>query len=149
MQSKNRLSVSALLLLCVGTACDQSHTLPALDPVTAVTARIYENEELGQVSVESVTVPDADIKEIADLVTPSGTPFEIHPEVHPHVADVFLKHKDGSDTKVSVYWTGHNPAAVSFDNQHFYLGGISEFPDGAVAILRLLNRVRREQSGHN
>ena len=110
-----------------------------LPPIARITARVHELAEFRLPAIESVSVPEDHLSSFAKLITPVGPcQLQIDTKMNYLVADVFVHHKDGTTSKLLVRWTGHNPAAISFDDNTYFSGGTDEFPDGATRILRLL-----------
>jgi hypothetical protein len=56
----------------------------------------------------------------------------------PHVADIFLYYADGKRKTLIVRWTGHNPAALSFDGLVYYWADDDGKNDGGLNLLRML-----------
>jgi hypothetical protein len=130
-----------LLIPVIGLCgCSRQPVPPALRPIAGISARVYAVPELGFSAIDSVEVPPDNLRAFAVLITPTAPCVqEIDPKMHYHVADVLVRHPDGSTTTLLVRWTGHGPAAVSIDGRQYYYGGSDPFPDGATRIVRLLN----------
>ncbi len=119
--------------------CFASKTIPTIEPVSRISARIYSVPELGISPVNNVDVPKDQMPSFLLLITPTKLcNNQIKKEMHYHVADVYIHHTDGTITTLCVRWMGHNPAAVSLDDRVYYWGCIDGFPDGAFRIIRLL-----------
>ena len=119
--------------------CHQEETTPVFAPIARITARLHSIPEIRISGIETVEVPENELSTFAKLITPVGPcTQQIKPRIHYLVADVVIDHIDGSMSNLIVRWTGHNPAAVSFDGIKYYYGGLDEFPDGATRIIRLL-----------
>lgn len=135
--------IVAIVLLLLG--CSKSP--PAIKPVVGITARLQKSAEFDYLDSETlIKVPPAEVAGFVKLVTPTFTPFDVYSdEMHYKVAEVYLEHEGGETTTVTVRWTGHNPPAVSVDDQNYFNGGDAVFPDGAINIVRLLNQYLFEQ----
>jgi hypothetical protein len=134
-----RVLLLLIPILCLG-GCSREPAIPKLRPIAKISARVYAVPDLSFSAIDSVEVPEAQLSPFARLITPTKPCVqEIKREMHYHVADVFVQHTDGTTTTLHVRWTGHNPAAISLDDRHYYYGGTDDFPDGATRIVRLLN----------
>lgn len=125
--------------------------IPVLHPISKITAVVHAVPGFSVVAINSVEVPQSQLSSFARLITPMEPCLQkIHPDEHHHVADVYVEHIDGTQTKLIVRWTGHGPAAVSLDGRYYYYGGSDEFPDGATSILRLLSEYnyKSQHSSH-
>ena len=141
-----RLSILLISFVCL-SGCNRQPATPILRPISKISARVYAVPELGLSAINSVDVPEAQVSIFARLITPTEPCVQaIRREMHFHVADVFVQHKDGSTTTLLVRWTGHNPAAISLDDRDYFYGGSDLFPDGATRILRLLHKYHKRPS---
>ena len=134
-----RLPMLLIPLVCLGGCSRQPEPPPKLRPIAGISARIHAVPEWSNPPIDSVEVPQEEVPAFAVLITPTEPCVQtIDPKMHYHVADVVVRHPDGSTTSLIVRWTGHNPAAVSLDGREYYYGGSDNFPDGATRIVRLL-----------
>jgi hypothetical protein len=134
-----RLLMLLIPVVCLGGCSRQPGPPPKLPPITGISARIHAVPETSFEAIDSVEVPQEVVPAFAVLITPTEPCVQtIDPKMHYHVADVVVRHPDGSTTSLIVRWTGHNPAAVSLDGREYYYGGSDDFPDGATRIVRLL-----------
>ncbi len=141
--------MTRLLLLLVSVAgvsgCSRQPPTPKLPPIAKISAKVHAVPELGFSAIDHVEVPQEHISEFATLITPTTPCVQtIDRTMRYHVADVVVQHEDGSTTKLVVRWTGHNPAAISLDDSHYFYGGSDDFPDGATRIIRLLNQYQHQ-----
>jgi hypothetical protein len=134
-----RLPVLLISVVCLVGCSGQPAPPPKLRPISGISGRILTVPEFSFEARDSVEVPQEEVPAFAVLITPAKRCVQtIYPEEHHHVADVVVRHPDGSTTSLIVRWTGHNPAAVSLDGENYYYGGSDDFPDGATRIVRLL-----------
>jgi hypothetical protein len=134
-----RLPMLLIPVVCLGGCSGQPAPPPKLPPISGISGRILAVPEFSFEAIDSVEVPQEQVPAFAVLITPTEPCRQtIYPTEHYHVADVVLRHPDGSTTSLIVRWTGHNPAAVSLDGKNYYYGGSDDFPDGATRIVRLL-----------
>ena len=142
MSRKTRLSVILMLIVhggCYQRASNVTPVLPVLPPIDRITARVHELPAFRLPAIETVSVPGDQLSSFAKLITPVG-PCQIDVKMNYSIADVFVHHKDGTTSTLLIRWTGHNPAAITFDDKTYFFGGTDEFPDGATRILRLLRK---------
>jgi hypothetical protein len=131
------------LMVVVGLAsvggCNHP-SIPTLRPIARVSAKVLPVPDLGTIAIDHIDVPDAELMSFAKLITPTKLCVQnIDTSTDYRIADVTVRHTDGTETVLIVRWTGANPAAISFDDRTFYYGGSDAFPDGATRILRLLH----------
>lgn len=147
MQEAFRDSVQVLFVMAIMSGCSNP-SMPSLRPISSISAQVRAVPELGIVSIDQVDVPTEHIATFAHLVTPTKLcAEEIRSSANYHVADVTIRHSDGTETTLIVRWTGANPAAISLDDRTFYYGGSDAFPDGATRIVRLLNEYKYNSFG--
>ena len=133
------LRILTPLILFAVSGCTPNQAVPKLQGVTQIRAHVPSVPQLAVDEIDAVSVPDSQLAQLSALVTPSEPCMQqIDKREHYLVAIVELFHSDGTKTTVYVRWTGHNPAAVSLDDEHFFYGGKPEAGDGAVKILQLL-----------
>ncbi|MEM7474335.1 MAG: hypothetical protein AAF483_05025 [Planctomycetota bacterium] len=97
---------------------------------------------MNPLAIEEIRVPQEELRSFLPYVLPQ-TVCEVGAKRFPKVAEVRLTQNDGSEVKLGVYWTGHNPAAVSVDGVVFFYAKVSEFPDGAIQVIRFLHDYNR------
>lgn len=103
-------------------------------PVTRIMAKLLPIPKQDIPGIESVAVPESELQNFASLVRPTKPCIlNVSPVTHYEVAEVIVEHEDGSTSRLTVRWTGKNPAAISLDgSKHFDGGG------DAMTIIRQL-----------
>lgn len=126
---------SILLISCSSHTIDFSLPRPIAMTVIIIEPAMHVDD----FKSATVEVTAKDIDKIYGLIKPVRKfPRRLDKKLHVLVAEVECKYADGSIRKVYVRWTGDNPAAVSFDDEHYYEAGMGEYADGAMTIVRLL-----------
>jgi hypothetical protein len=135
--------LAIVLVTLVG--CAKQPAPPSLSATTHITAHLHSVPDLRIKRIGNVEVPQDRLQEVLEMVTPvtfiSGG---IVPDLHHHVADVYLHHEDSSVTKITVRYTGHNPAAVSVDGVNYFYASADGPIDGGTALARLLAQLHFE-----
>src|SRR4029079_12771743 len=92
-----RLPMVLIPVFCLGACSRQSAPPPKLPPITGISARIHAVPEWINPPIDSVEVPQEDVPAFAVLITPAEPCVQtIDPTIHYHVADVVVRHPDGS-----------------------------------------------------
>jgi hypothetical protein len=103
-------------------------------PITRIMAKLLPIPKQEIAGIESVSVPESDLQKFASLVRPTKPCIlNVSPVTHYEVAEVIVEHEDGSTSRLTVRWTGKNPAAVSVDESKHFDGG-----SDAMTIIRQL-----------
>jgi len=133
------------LLFLIGCYVKPIPPVPVLRPISKISATLHDVPKLGVAGIPSIEIPSSELSNFSNFITPqSQCKQTIKKNMHYHIADIFIQHTDGTSTKLFVRWTGHNPAAISLDDEFFFYGGMDEFPDGGTRIIRLLNSYHYE-----
>lgn len=125
--------------ICIGCYKKPIPPVPVLRPISKISATLHDVPNLGVAGIPSIDIPSSELSNFANLVTPQSPCKQKIDKMDYHIADIFVQHTDGTSTKLMVRWTGHNPAAISLNDEFFFYGGMDEFPDGGTRIIRLLN----------
>jgi len=130
-----------LSVLVILSGCHRQPDAPAIRPISKISARIHAVPQRGLATLDRVEVPETELAAFATLITPTEQYVQhINPELHYHIADVFVKHPDGTTTTLMIRDAGVNPAAISLDGRDYFYGGRDEFHDGATRIIHLLQQ---------
>lgn len=142
------MKCSHAVIACVGlmlAGCSKQPAPPILPASIRITAQLYSVADMGVEGIDHVEVPADHIPQILKIVTPvSFIKDGVLPNLNYHVADVYLHHEDSSVTKITVRFTGHNPAAVTVDGVNYFYASVAGPADGARGLARLLARFHFE-----
>jgi len=113
--------------------------IPVLNQPIAMMAKVKHLPAEGIIGTDLVQVPRSQMNKLLWLIRPTQSMEKaIDRRFEYYVADVYLIDADGAMLHVRVRWTGDNCAAVSLDDKHYYYGGESQMPYGAINIVRLI-----------
>lgn len=141
-----KLWLVVVLYILLQTGCQQHEPIPVLKPIDSINAYVKSVPDWGLSPTESIEVPQSELPAFVKLITPQSVCLQrIDRDVSYHLADIVVRHTDDTESTLMVFSTGHNPAALSFDNKTFYYGGRDDFPDGATRIVRLLREYDHER----
>ncbi|GAA5509575.1 hypothetical protein [Novipirellula caenicola] len=136
--------LGAVLVFAIGCDTSRDAPVPKMKPVQRVVGTLLDVPELGIRPGTSIEVPDSEVSKILSLAWPEEhCDSELGDRSTP-IARLEIFHEDGSQTDISIRWTGSNPAAVTMDNRAYFFGGFDGFPDGATRIARLLRDYAQE-----
>lgn len=115
---------------------------PKLAPIIKISAKVYPVPEMFLQATEWVQISEDYLEDLSHLITPNEPCQQVINSKTGcnHVADVKAFHPDGSCTPLMVYWTGHNPAAISLDKRFYFYGGSQKAVDGASKVVELIYR---------
>lgn len=133
------------IVATVLVSCAKQPAPPILPAPTRITAHLHSVPDIGIKGIGKVEIPQDYIEEVLKIVTPV-TFFKsgIRPDLHYHVADVYLHHESSNTTTITVRYTGHNPAAVTVDGVNYFYASIDGPIDGATGLANLLAKLHFE-----
>jgi hypothetical protein len=119
-----------------------SQKVPSFSVPVAITVTLEPDPTISYPGHKNVEIPDAKVETFYQMINPTRIiDGGINKSLHALYATIQIKQTDGTTRKLYVRCMGVNPAAVSFDDEHYYYADGSGPGDGANELRRLCTKL--------